>query len=196
MKFFRTTIVALLAAMLAGTAAAQQPGETTVILVRHAEKAAPASAMDGDPALSPAGEQRARDLEALLRGRHVDAIVTTQFKRTRMTAQPLADSLHLVPEVVQAGAPDHVAAVAELIRTRHAGQTVLVVGHSNTVTAIIAALGGPALGDLCDSAYGNLFTLVIPASGAPRLNHAHYGAADPPAAGCENGIQSAHPPHP
>jgi hypothetical protein len=60
---------------------------------------------------------------------------------------------------------------------------VLVVGHSNTVPAIIAALGGPKLPDLCDAAYSNLFLLHLPADGsAPRLVRSQYGVADPPGA--------------
>ena len=180
MRSVRNTMIALLAAMLPATAAAaqQQTGTTTVILVRHAEKADPGAGMAADPPLSPAGEQRARDLVTALEGTRVDAIITTQFMRTKMTAQPLADARHLTPEVAPAGGADHAAAVAELIRTHHAGQTVVVVGHSNTVNAIIAALGGPRMANLCDQSYGNLFTLVIPASGTPRLERRHYGAAD------------------
>jgi phosphohistidine phosphatase SixA len=172
-----------LAALLAVPAGASAQRATTVILVRHAEKVT-TDPRDPNPGLSPQGEQRARNLARTLRRKHVSAIVTTQLARTKLTAQPLADLRHVAPEEVQVGrdAQAHAAAVAELIRTRHAGQTVLVVGHSNTVPKIIAALGGPVLGDLCETAYDNLFTLVIPARGAPRLAHTHYGIAAPPGA--------------
>ena len=61
---------------------------------------------------------------------------------------------------------------------------MLVVEHSNTVPAVIAALGGPALHDLCDGQYASLFVLVLPADGgAARLVRATYGAADAPDAG-------------
>ena len=59
------------------------------------------------------------------------------------------------------GARDaHASAVADAVRA-HAGRTVLVVGHSNTIPAIIAALGGPKLPDICDTQYSNLFVLVV-----------------------------------
>jgi len=198
MRFFPRTAALLSAALLAATGAAaqthQHARETTVILVRHAEKAAPAAGamMSADPPLSPAGEQRARDLAERLRSRHVDAILTTQFQRTKMTARPLAEALHLTPEETPAGgdAAAHAAAVADLIRTRYAGKTVLVVGHSNTVPKIIAALGGPAFTDICDAAYSNIFTLVIPATGTPRVEHAHYGAPDAPSEGCTDGLRA------
>ncbi len=64
---------------------------------------------------------------------------------------------------------------------RHAGSVVLVVGHSNTVPSIIAALGGPKLADLCDSAYSNLFVLVLGEPGGARLIRSRFGDADPAA---------------
>jgi len=184
-----------LAALLAVPAVATAQRATTVILVRHAEKVT-TDPRDPNPALTEAGEQRARDLARLLRRRHVAAVITTQFARTQLTGKPTADAAHLALDSVRAGrdVPAHAAAIAELIRTRHAGKTVLVVGHSNTLPKIIAALGGPALADLCDSVYGNLFTLVIPPQGAPRFTQSHYGAADP-ASGpeCVNGLVAAQP---
>ena len=62
---------------------------------------------------------------------------------------------------------------------RAGGQSVLVVGHSNTVPAIIAALGGPAMEELCDSDYSSLFTLALVPGQPARLVHGHYGAPDP-----------------
>ena len=198
MRSIRRTAAALLAAIATTTGAAaqaRQPArETTVILVRHAEKVT-SNPLNQDPSLTARGRQRAQELAALLRGRHIDAIITTQLKRTKMTGQPLADALHIVPEETHMGHDTDASAaqVAELIRTRHAGQTVLVVGHTTTVPKIIAALGGPRMGPICSSAYSNLFTLVLPATGTPRLAHAHYGAADPPGGHeCVNGIHEEH----
>jgi phosphohistidine phosphatase SixA len=196
-------LAALIAApaVVAGCASAPPPSTssssaqdaTTVIIVRHAERAA---TPPQDPTLTPAGEQRARELARLLRDRRVGAVVTSQFARTRLTAAPTAEAAGVAVDTVGVGRDlqAHVAAVANLVRTRHAGKTVLVVGHSNTVPKIIAALGGPVLGDLCDSAYDNLFTMVIPAGGAPRMDHTHYGAASPAGVpGCVNGIQQPQP---
>ena len=172
-----------------GAARDAMQGATTVIVVRHAEKAT-TNPQDPNPALSPEGQQRARDLAALLRNRQVAAVIATQFQRTQLTGQPTADAAHLVIDTMPAtrDVQAHAAAIAERIRTRYAGKTVLVVGHSNTVPKIVAALGGPALADLCDSAYGNLFTVVIPASGAPRYTQGHFGAADRTDAACANGF--------
>ena len=73
----------------------------------------------------------------------------------------------------------HVDAVAAAVRARPAGDVVLVVGHSNTIAAIVAALGGPKLPDLCDPQYSMLFILEFPATGPPRFIRARYGAPDP-----------------
>jgi broad specificity phosphatase PhoE len=153
-----------------------------VLLVRHAEKAKePAD----DPPLTAAGAQRAQDLARALRDAGVTAIVTTQLRRTRDTAQPLAAALGLTSEAVPVGDDEgaHATAVAAAVR-RHAGGVVLVVGHSNTVPKIIAALGGPSMPEICESLFANLYVLE-PGAGGARLVRGLYGAADPaPAPDC------------
>jgi len=67
------------------------------------------------------------------------------------------------------------------VRQRYAGRTVLVVGHSNTIPAIVAELGGPRVADLCEHEHGWLFTLVIRARGEVALLRARYGTPDGPA---------------
>jgi phosphohistidine phosphatase SixA len=162
---------------LVPVAAADHP--QIVVLVRHAEKAdAPA----GDVALSPTGQARAEELAIALAEARLDTIITTQFRRTRDTAAPLSRGLNLIPLVVQAG-PDtasHARAVAAAVRA--GGSSVLVVGHSNTVPAIITALGGPVMQDLCETEYSNLFTLALVPGQPTRLVHGHYGAPDGPSA--------------
>ena len=177
MNLFKLIVPALLVALL-GAKAVSSPtaplADTVVIVVRHAEKVGPS----GDVPLSPAGEARARILVEVAREAGVTGIITTQFQRTRQTALPLAQALGITPEVVEAKgpAPEHAKAVAEAIRSRYAGKTVLVVGHSNTVPAIVAALGGPSFPDLCDEAYDNLFTVIVAPDGSARLLRAKFGA--------------------
>jgi len=153
---------------------------TVVLLVRHAEKAAQPPQ---DPPLTEAGSARAQALVAVARDAGVSAIITTQYERTRKTAEPTAAALHVTPEVVDAGpAAQHAKAVADQI-LKHAGGTVLVVGHSNTVPAIVGALGAPRPRDLCDSEYDQLFVVVLGDAGPPRVIRSRYGAvsADDPA---------------
>lgn len=154
---------------------------TVVLLVRHAEKAAqPAQ----DPPLSEAGEARARALVTVARDAGVTAIITTQYLRTRATAEPTASLLKVTPEIVNAGPmPQHAKAVADAAR-KHAGGTVLVVGHSNTIPAIVGALGAPQPRELCDSEYDQLFVVVLGDAGPPRLIRSRFGAASVEDAAC------------
>lgn len=170
-----------LAGVLAGVPAiahaqATPTGDKLVFIVRHAEKA---SATDPDPSLSEEGKSRAIALASALGDARVSAIIVTPRKRTSETAAGLASIAKLAPTVVPFGAstPEHAASVATAVRSS-AADAVLVVGHSNTVPAIIAALGGPKMPDLCDAAYANLYIVRLPANGAPTLVRAQFGAPD------------------
>jgi broad specificity phosphatase PhoE len=174
MPFVRRLLMSLVVFALCAVPAVGQ--ETTVYLVRHAEKV---GGTDPDPSLSDAGRMRAVALAAVLKDAQVNAVLVTARKRTAETAAPLVDALHLSPVVVPFGAngAEHVALAAKAIGELK-GKTVLVVGHSNTVPAIIAALTGIRMPDLCDAAYANLYVVRVPAAGAATLVRARYGADD------------------
>ncbi len=153
-------------------ATAAEPA-TTVVLVRHAEKAAePAD----DPPLTEDGLARARTLAHVAGALGVDAVFTSRYARTRQTVQPLAEALGVTPAEYDAGDSQ---AIVDRIRAEHRGQTVLIAGHSNTVPPLIGLLGGPALPELDGRAYDDLFVLVIPGEGEPALLHLRYGAPTP-----------------
>jgi broad specificity phosphatase PhoE len=106
----------------------------------------------------------------------VTAVISTDFARTRNTAGPAAARLGLTTEIVDARGSDHPRPVAEGILARHRGETVLVVGHSNTVPAIVAAFGAPRPAAICDGEYDNVYVVTVPPSGAAKVVHARYGA--------------------
>lgn len=62
----------------------------------------------------------------------------------------------------------------------------MVIGHSNTIPPIIAALGGPSMPNLCETEFANLFTLTIQPTGDVALVRGWYGAEDatPPMPDC------------
>ncbi|HEX5581485.1 MAG TPA: phosphoglycerate mutase family protein, partial [Gemmatimonadaceae bacterium] len=156
------------------TEAAAAP--TTIIIVRHAEKApAPAD----DPALSAEGQARARAIRDLLAAERVDAVIVTQFRRSRETAAPLAEARGITPEVVpaQRDVAAHAREVADHVLRRHAGRTVLVVGHSNTIQAIAAALGGGPDGEIDEREYDRVIVVVRPATGEARRIELRVGVA-------------------
>jgi broad specificity phosphatase PhoE len=175
MRTYVLAVAALLGVGLGPRPVVTAAPPTVVLLVRHAEKAAePAQ----DPPLTEAGSARARALVGVARDAGVKTIITTQYLRTRNTAEPTATALSLTPEIVRAGPmPQHAKAVADQV-LKHPGETVLVVGHSNTIPAIVGALGAPQPRDLCDSEYDQLFVVVLGDGGPPRLIRSRYGAAN------------------
>ncbi len=160
--------------------------QVTVIFTRHAEKAAtPAK----DPPLSEAGQKRAALLGSMLADSGVDAIYVTEFQRTQQTAAPLAALVHVKPTVLPA---KDTAALVKAIRARESG-VVVVVGHSNTLPDIMAALGGPKL-KIPESEYDNLFVLTVGPSQSSLLR-LHYGNTALVNAGSMQDMMSTSPKH-
>jgi broad specificity phosphatase PhoE len=176
-----------LALAVSGGAAAEDavPSETltTVILVRHAEKVVQTT--DGptpgsDPPLTPAGEERARKLVHVLGGLDVTTLYSTPFRRTLATATPLAEALGL--EVTKTPIEDlatYVATVVDRIRTQHVGEIVVVVSHSNTVPALITALGAQDAVEITDDEYDDLFVVTFSAHSEVRLLALGFGHETP-----------------
>ncbi|HUP50805.1 MAG TPA: phosphoglycerate mutase family protein [Thermoanaerobaculia bacterium] len=163
---------AFLIALLLCPSAVLASEVTTVILVRHAEKAAePAD----DPPLSEEGVARARELARVLAGTPIGAIYTTQYRRTRQTAEPLAGALAIEPRVVTAG-KSYAAGLAARILEEHRGGTVLVVGHSNTTGDVLRHLGVDDPPPIADEQYDDLFVCSV-AGGTAKLVSLRYGGA-------------------
>lgn len=177
-RAFIRHVVALAALAALWPAVAPAQGKpTTVYLVRHAEKGTTPAA---DPPLTPAGAARAQALATLLTDSGVTAVITTELARTRETAAPLAAARRLTPVVVgvRVAPAAHISGVVDAVRAQGGG-VVLVVGHSNTIPRIVEALGGPALPDLCDAAYSNLFVVRMVPGRPATFTRTKFGAADP-----------------
>jgi len=160
-----------------GTAAASRLVETstTIVLVRHAEKApAPAD----DPPLNPAGEARAAALVEVLRSAGITAIYSTPWKRTQQTARPIAEKLGLPVTTfdVRPGERGYGEMYAAELLAKQRGRVVLVVGHSNTVPSILRGLGVTDAGPISDPEYDNLFIVTVPETGPVRVVRGKYGA--------------------
>ena len=174
----RLLFISLFSLLTASSLAAQ---ETTVIIVRHAERAAEPK---GDPVLTAVGTARAEALLEAVRGAGVTHVLVTTLQRTALTAAPTAAALGLTPVAVNVRSPNHVAEVVDSIRAR-AGGVVLVVGHSNTVPAIVTALGGQAP-EICDEEYDNLYVVTLPSAGRQaRVVRGRFGVATPTGEQCE-----------
>lgn len=164
----RRLLIPLLVLALAGSAQAQ-----TVILVRHGEKGD-----GGDPELTPAGQARAAALADAVKAARLTRVLATPPKRTQLTAKPAADAagLPVEPISLEGGAAAHIARVAAEVKKAKPGETVLVVGHSNTTPEIARALGDAAPVLLTDCDYDSL-TIIDLSGASPRVVHARYGAS-------------------
>jgi phosphohistidine phosphatase SixA len=167
--------------LLLGSSGAQAMPEL-IVLVRHAERA---STPANDPSLSVAGQQRAQRLVQQLADARISHILTTPYRRTAETAAPVAAAFGITPTVIDTGGS--LAAHVETMTAALKATTgvVLVVGHSNTVPALVAALSGRQILPLCEQSYSHLFVLRLLDEGAAVL-HGHYGVADPaPVSDCQ-----------
>ena len=68
--------------------------------------------------------------------------------------------------------------MADLVLEQHAGETVLIVSHSNTVPGIVNALGGGPFEDLNHDEYDDLFVVTI-AGGETTVARLKYGGETP-----------------
>jgi len=142
---------------------------TTLVVVRHAEKAEEGGS---DPLLSSAGQERALRLADMLGDERIAAIYVTDTRRSQLTAAPLAARLGLTPTVLAAR---DTAALLENIGDEHVGGKVVIVGHSNTVPAIVATLSrGRATPRLGDDDYDSLFVVTVTRFGPPAVLQLRY----------------------
>ncbi|OON70065.1 SixA phosphatase family protein [Hymenobacter sp. CRA2] len=171
-------LLTVLSAPAAAPAHFAKPKAITVYLVRHAEKGPLADPQKpAEQPLSTAGDQRAFALRDALGKQPIVAVYSTDTKRTRDTAAPLAEAKKLTTETYTTDAPG-LAALAARIRQTTPGKAVLVVGHSNTVLETIEALGAVRpVKTIADDEFGYLFEVKLPASGGPATAVARrYGA--------------------
>jgi broad specificity phosphatase PhoE len=145
------------------------PPDTVVVIVRHAEKA---NDDPKDPTLSEAGQARAESLASALKGLPLSAAYATQYKRTQLTATPAAKACGIdvtVREATAANDATYATDLAHEIRQGAPGRNVLVVGHSNTVPAIVKALTGVDPAPLADDEFDRIYVVTLPADGPSRF---------------------------
>ncbi len=161
-------LVAMLASFPVCVPGAQFP--ITVVLVRHAEKAA---APPDDPVLSDSGKRRAQALDAVLASAPVTALYASEATRTQLTLKPIADRLHLnINHTFTAAQPRELAQAILKGKDR----VVVVASHSNRLPQIIQALGGGAVPPIEDAwEFDNLYVVTIYAPGKASTLRLHYG---------------------
>jgi len=142
---------------------------TTFIIVRHAEKGTDDKK---DPSLSDVGLLRAERLAARLADEPLVAAYATDYRRTRQTAAPAAEAHGIVVTVYDAQLP--ATALVSQLRKAHTHGTVLVVGHSNTVPEIVAALSGTVVPAMADDEFDRLYRIDLTANGKTTLLQERY----------------------
>lgn len=153
---------------------------TTIIFVRHADKAA--SPID-NPGLSAAGQRRAAELSRQLVDADVvagvDAVYSTGYKRSQETARAVADALDLPINTYDV---DDTEEILETILKRHKGKIILIVAHGNTVPVLIANLGASKkVPPIAESEYDNIYIISIPWFGKTKTIRLRYGEPYRPA---------------
>jgi phosphohistidine phosphatase SixA len=142
------------------------PGSATVVLVRHAEP----QTSGADPGLTAVGRQRADLLGFMFQQAGVTALFTSELRRTKETAQPLAGRLALTPVVLSglntAAHRDRVLAVPSGV--------ALVVGHTNTVPQLIAALGAGNNVQIAETEFDRMFIVSLHGVGGASLLSLRY----------------------
>lgn len=126
---------------------------TQIFLVRHAE---PLNETD-ESSLSEAGLQRAHALLHSVGASGLRKIFVSEKLRTRQTAEPVAAAIGVSPVVVLAVATDDL--VDSLLANK--GKTMLVVGHSNTLPAILEGLGVSETIVITDGEFDNLYVVTL-----------------------------------
>ncbi len=154
---------------------------TTIIFVRHAEKAVETG---DDPGLSAAGERRAAELARQLVDADVvagvDAVFATQYRRTQETASRVADALDLPVNTYDAADTE---TVLEDILKNYKGKIILVVGHGDTLPQLIANLGASKkVPPIAEAEYDNIYIISIPWFGKTKTIRLRFGQAYIPAA--------------
>jgi broad specificity phosphatase PhoE len=143
---------------------------TTVVLVRHAEKAPPE--YGPDPVLSAEGQERALRLARLLGEADVAAVYASDTRRAQLTASPLAARLGVT---VTTRSGSDVEGLLDDIGEHHQGERVVVIGHSNTVPALVEELTrGRVDVTMTDEQYDDVYVVTVTRFGPASVLRLQY----------------------
>lgn len=138
--------------------------QSRFLLVRHAEKQ---STQSNDPALTGKGARRAQKLSDILTGVKISSVYSTAYNRTLNTAAPTVKSQGAT---LRQYAPSKLDSLAQKLIADSEGQTVLIVGHSNTTPALVNALtGNTNLPQISEQDYDDLYLVLHEGDGKTEL---------------------------
>ncbi len=129
---------------------------STFYFIRHAEKER-SNPENSDPELSQAGLGRAMHWAEILEDVAIDAVYSTGYERTQMTAAPIAVKKNLTVQFY-----DFESLNVEQFKTDNLNKKVLVVGHSNTTPEFVNKLiGSVKYAQIDDHQNGNLYIVEV-----------------------------------
>jgi broad specificity phosphatase PhoE len=129
---------------------------TTYYFIRHAEKLR-VDKTDRNPNLNSKGLERAESWKEIFSNISFDAIYSTDYTRTRLTAKPTAVSKNL-PILIYNPRDMYSKAFQNLTK----GKTILVVGHSNTTNVFAnKVLGFDKYEEIKDNNNSNLYIVTL-----------------------------------
>ena len=102
-------------------------------LVRHAEKVNDSR----DPGLTDDGKERAYFLAEYLRSTPLASVYSTDYFRTRLTAQPSSSIRNMELSLYDAG---DLKLFGQEVLKNHRSENILIVGHSNTTPQLASIL--------------------------------------------------------
>lgn len=134
----------------------KKPEVTTYYFIRHAEKQRQ-NPNDKDPSLTFEGYKRADKWKEIFQYIPLNAVYSTDYTRTKLTAKPTAVSKNLPIRVY-----DPRNMYTESFQYNTKGQSVLIVGHSNTTPAFVnKVLGINKYKQIDDNNNSNLYIVTI-----------------------------------
>ncbi|TLF44961.1 SixA phosphatase family protein [Maribacter aurantiacus] len=131
-------------------------GISTFYFIRHAEKDR-TDPEDADPELNQSGLGRAMHWAEILNEVDLDAIYSTNFNRTSMTAAPTSVKKNIDVQYYDPRILD-----IDQFKKDNLNKNVLVVGHSNTTPEFVnLLLGEDRYAPIDDAENGTLFIVTI-----------------------------------
>ena len=130
-----------------------QSTTTTYYFIRHGEKVDNSK----NPDLSENGLERAKMWNELFSATNLDAIYSTDYKRTIQTIEQTANSQH-----INVTKYDPKTLNIETFKKENLGKKVLIVGHSNTIPNFVNAMINQSIySEIDGSTFGNLYIVTI-----------------------------------
>ena len=129
---------------------------STFYFFRHAEKDR-TDPTNKNPSLTAQGLERANKWAVFFKDKKIDAIYSTNYKRTRQTAIPIAKEQNLeiisyTPKLL----------ITEKFIANNKGKNIVIVGHSNTTPKLVnTLLGEKKYEEIPDTDNNDLFIVTL-----------------------------------